>query len=150
MFCHSRVYFRTCENQTQGLCEWWSPIFIYNRPCSDTMSFQQLQHLLPTWGERRAGIQFWIFSSSSAKHSVLWEVDEQLGSKSTIAHFESLKEQFSPKDHPKSMCFSWKMPLKLLHSLSECLKHCKVDNWTTKPFLVTNLFQIRSVPNAGL
>lgn len=150
MFCHSRVYFRTWQNQTQGPGEWWSLIFFYNRPCSDTMNFQQLQQLLPTWEQRRGGIQLWIFSSSSGKHSVLWEVDEQLGRESTVAHFEYLKEHFSPKDHPKSMCFSWKMPLKLLHSLSECLKHYMVDNWTIKPFLVTNIFQITSVLNSGL
>lgn len=76
--------------------------------------------------------------------------NEQLGSERTTAHFETLKERFSPKDHPKSVCFSWKMPLKLLHSFSECLEHCMADNWTTKPFLVTNIFQIRPVLNSGL
>lgn len=101
-------------------------------------------------GERRGGIQLWIFSSSSAKHSVCYEADEQPGRQSTTAHFESLQEHFSPKDHPKSVCFSWKMPLKLWHPLSECLKHYMVDNWNTKPFLVTNIFQIRSVLNSGL
>lgn len=144
-FCHSRVYFRTWENQTQGVCEWWSPTFIYNRPCSDTMSFQHCS----TWGERRVGPSS-ESSPQALQNTVCYERGEQLGSQSTTAHFESLKERFSPEDHPKSMCFSWKMPLKLFHSLSECLKHCMLDNWTTKPFLVTNQFQITSVLNSGL
>lgn len=60
-------------------------------------------------------------SSPQALNTVCYERAEQLGSHSTTAHSESPKEHFSPKDHPKSTCFSWKMPLKLLHSFLHAL-----------------------------